>query len=46
MGSRDGQAEAEHTDVATTLMARDYKGFNTYGSNGAIDVNRVGGGIR
>lgn len=24
-------------DIATTLMARDYKGFDNYGSNGVIE---------
>ena len=26
-----------HTDIATTLMARDYKGLNNYGTNGVIE---------
>ena len=27
-------------DVAVTLMARDYKGFDNYGSNGVIEWNK------
>ena len=26
-----------YTDIATTLMARDYKGLDNYGSNGVIE---------
>ena len=27
-------------DVACTLCARDYKGFNNYGNNGVIEIER------
>jgi len=31
------EPQAEITNVAVTLMARDYKGLNNYGSNGVIE---------
>lgn len=34
--------DAKHTDIAATLMARDYKGLSNYGSNAAIECERVG----
>jgi hypothetical protein len=27
-------------DIACTLCARDYKGFNNYGNNGVIEIER------
>ena len=29
-----------HTDIATTLMARDYKGFGNQSMNGVIEWNK------
>lgn len=37
MISKDMQPEAVKIGVASTLMARDYKGFNNFGSNGVIE---------
>lgn len=34
--------DARQTDVAATLLARDYKGFSNYGSNAAIECKRIG----
>ncbi|MCQ2577478.1 MAG: hypothetical protein MJ176_02990, partial [Treponema sp.] len=31
------------TDVAITLQARDWKGFNNYGSNGVIEIYELDG---
>lgn len=42
IGSSGGGAEdAIQTDVATTLLARDYKGLSNYGSNGVIEVIKM-----
>ena len=39
------EVNAKQTDIATTLLARDYKGMNNFGANGVIEmkVNRIGG---
>ena len=34
--------DARQTDVAATLLSRDYKGLSNYGSNAAIECKRVG----
>ena len=31
----------EFTEVAQTLLARDYKGIGNYGSNGVIEVWKI-----
>ena len=36
MIDKNAKPEAKAIDVATTLMARDYKGMNNYGANGVI----------
>jgi DNA (cytosine-5)-methyltransferase 1 len=41
MGSVDREPIAEkRIDIACTLCARDYKGFNNYGNNGVIEIER------
>ena len=37
MSSDKYEPGAKKTDIATTLCARDYKGFNNFGSNGVIE---------
>lgn len=37
MSGKDRKASFEPIDVATTLMARDYKGLNNYGFNGVLE---------
>jgi len=34
--------DARQTDVAATLLSRDYKGLSNYGSNAAIEYKRIG----
>lgn len=34
--------DARQTDVAATLLSRDYKGLSNYGSNAAIECKRIG----
>lgn len=36
MIDKEKEPSAVRTDVAVTLMARDYKGVNNYGTNGAV----------
>jgi DNA (cytosine-5)-methyltransferase 1 len=46
MGGAKETPDAKQTDVASTIMARDWKGLNNYGSNGVIEtmeVRRLGG---
>ena len=40
LGSSDEGREPDYkpSDIATTLLARDYKGLNNYGSNGVIEI--------
>ena len=40
LGSSDKSREprAEQTDIACTILARDYKGLSNYGSNGVIEI--------
>jgi hypothetical protein len=38
--SRQGTVFEKRTDIATTLMARDYKGFGNQASNGVIEWKR------
>jgi hypothetical protein len=33
----NGEKAEKRIDIACTLMARDYKGLSTYGSNGVIE---------
>ena len=33
----DEPPEMKSTDIATTLLARDYKGLGNYGSNGVLE---------
>ena len=41
MSSVDREPIAQkRIDVACTLCARDYKGFNNYGNNGVIEIER------
>ena len=42
MGSSDCDRvpEMRNTDIAVTLLSRDYKGLSNYGSNGVIEWNR------
>ena len=41
MSSVDREPIAEkRIDIACTLCARDYKGFNNYGNNGVIEIER------
>ena len=35
-----GTKAVKQIDVACTLCARDYKGFNNYGNNGVIEIER------
>ena len=37
MVDKDIEPTASVIDVSTTLMARDYKGLNNYGTNGVIE---------
>ena len=37
MSGKDRKASIEPIKVATTLMARDYKGLNNYGFNGVLE---------
>ena len=38
----NGEKAEKRIDIACTLMARDYKGLSTYGSNGVIEYeNRM-----
>ena len=37
MVDKDLEPTATMQDVATTLLARDYKGLNNYGTNGVIE---------
>lgn len=39
--SGGGNEDAVQTDIATTLLARDYKGLSNYGSNGVIEVIKM-----
>jgi hypothetical protein len=43
MGSEDKNrvADMEFSDVAVTIMARDYKGLNNYGSNGVVECRKL-----
>lgn len=34
---------AEPSDVATTLLARDSKGLSNYGSSGVLECQKIGG---
>jgi hypothetical protein len=38
--SAQGKRFEKRTDIATTLMARDYKGFGNQASNGVIEWQR------
>lgn len=40
MGSSDRKRNPDYTitDIATTLLSRDYKGLSNYGSNGVIEI--------
>ena len=40
LGSSDESRvpDARKTDIATTLLSRDYKGLSNYGSNGVIEI--------
>lgn len=40
LGSADKtrKPDFQFADIAVTLMARDYKGLNNYGSNGVIEI--------
>ena len=42
MGSSDKKREPSfwRSDVATTLLSRDWKGLSNYASNGVIEVER------
>lgn len=44
MGSSDENRvpDREKSDVAHTIMARDWKGLNNYGSNGVIEKEQIG----
>lgn len=35
--------DAKFTDIAATLMARDFKGLSNYGSNAVIECRKIGG---
>lgn len=35
-----GELADHRIDIATTLLARDYKGLNNFGSNGVIEYER------
>ena len=37
MIDKNKESSADVVDVACTLMARDYKGLNNYGSNGVLE---------
>ena len=37
MVDKDIEPTASMIDVSTTIMARDYKGLNNYGTNGVIE---------
>lgn len=37
MVDKDIEPTASRIDVSTTIMARDYKGLNNYGTNGVIE---------
>ena len=39
MVDKDIEPTASVIDVSTTIMARDYKGLNNYGTNGVIELN-------
>ena len=43
MGSEDKKREPDMnvSDVAVTIMARDYKGLNNYGSNGVLECKKL-----
>ena len=34
------EPQAQKIDVSSTLMSRDYKGLNNYGTNGVIEWNQ------
>jgi hypothetical protein len=38
MVDKDIEPTASVIDVSTTIMARDYKGLNNYGTNGVIEL--------
>ena len=36
--STKGKPSGERNEIATALLARDWKGFDNYGSNGVLEV--------
>ena len=42
MGSSDKKREPsfQKSDIATTLLSRDYKGLSNFASNGVIEIER------
>ena len=41
MLSENLNQNAKQIDVACTLLARDYKGLNNYGSNGVLECKKI-----
>ena len=39
--SGQGSTLERQTDIATTLMARDYKGFGNQATNGVIECEKI-----
>lgn len=35
------EPQAQKIDVSSTLMSRDYKGLNNYGTNGVIECQKL-----
>lgn len=35
------EPQVRKIDVASTLLARDYKGFNNYGNNGVLECKKI-----
>ena len=40
MVDKDLEPQASKVDVSSTIMSRDYKGLNNYGTNGVIEWNK------
>lgn len=40
MVDKDLEPQASKIGVSSTLMSRDYKGLNNYGTNGVIEWNK------
>lgn len=41
MSSQKHEPEMRKNDIAITLCARDYKGFNNFGSNGVLECKKI-----